>query len=78
MLSLIALVLRRRLYPPNLEDIREDIKRSEDVDMTALNLTQMIEQYGSQGWFGVLRKDLGPWLLLQTEDLTNVLEIWRK
>ncbi|KAL8760559.1 MAG: hypothetical protein Q9184_003254 [Pyrenodesmia sp. 2 TL-2023] len=77
-LALIGLVLKRRLYPPTLEDIREDIKRSEDVERTALNLTQLIEQHGAHGWVDALRRDLGPWLLLQMDDLTNVLEIWRK
>lgn len=71
-------VLKRRLYPPTLEDVRGEIKRSEDVEMTALNLTQLIEQHGSHGWTDALREDLGPWLLLQLEDLANVLEIWRK
>lgn len=78
MLALIGFVLKRRLYPPTLEDIREDIKRSEDVERTALNLTQLIEQHGAHGWVDVLRQNLGPWLLLQMDDFTNVLEIWRK
>lgn len=43
-----------------------------------MNITQLIEQHGSHGWTDVLRQDLGPWLLLQLEDLANVLEIWRK
>ncbi|KAL8659790.1 MAG: hypothetical protein Q9202_006940 [Teloschistes flavicans] len=76
-LALIWLVLKRRLYPPTLEDVREEIKRSEDVDLTALNITQLIEQHGSHGWTDALRQDLGPWLLLQLEDLANILEIWR-
>lgn len=43
-----------------------------------MNITQLIEQHGSHGWTDALRQDLGPWLLLQLEDLANVLEIWRK
>ena len=77
-LTIIGIVLKRRLYPPNLDDIREDVKRSEDVEQTAWNLTQLIEQHGSGGWLNALRQDLGPWLILQMDDLTNVLEIWRK
>ncbi|KAL8654814.1 MAG: hypothetical protein Q9210_001272 [Variospora velana] len=76
-LALIAMVLKRRLYPPTLEDIREDIKRSEDAERTALNLTQLIEQHGAHGWVDALRQDLGPWFLLQLDDVANVLEIWR-
>ena len=77
-MGLIYLVLKRRFYPPTLNDIREEIKRSEDSEQTALNLTQLIEQRGSHGWIEALRQDLGPWMLLQIEDLANVLEIWRK
>ncbi|KAL8917353.1 MAG: hypothetical protein Q9172_005893 [Xanthocarpia lactea] len=76
-LALVYLVLKRRLYPPTLEDMRGEIKRSEDVEMTALNITQLIEQHGSHGWTDALRQDRGPWLLLQLEDLANVLEIWK-
>ncbi|KAI4180440.1 MAG: hypothetical protein LQ348_005199 [Seirophora lacunosa] len=76
-LALIAVVLQRRLYPPTAEDIREDIIRSEDAERTALNLTQLIEQHGAHGWVEALRQDLGPWFLLQLEDIANVLEIWR-
>ncbi|KAL8651975.1 MAG: hypothetical protein Q9226_004459 [Calogaya cf. arnoldii] len=76
-LALIWVVVKRRLYPPTLEDIRDEIKRSEDVEMTAMNITQLIEQHGSHGWTDALQQDLGPWLLLQLEDLTNILEIWR-
>ncbi|KAL8636427.1 MAG: hypothetical protein Q9228_006177, partial [Teloschistes exilis] len=76
-LAFIWLVIRRRLYPPTIEDIRDEIKRSEDVDMTALNITQLIEQHGSHGWTDALRQDFGPWLLLQLDDLANILEIWR-
>ncbi|KAL8869908.1 MAG: hypothetical protein Q9174_003920 [Haloplaca sp. 1 TL-2023] len=76
-LTVIWLVFKRRIYPPTLEDTREEIKRSENVEATALNITQLIEQHGSHGWTDALRQDLGPWLLLQLEDLANVLEIWR-
>lgn len=77
MLTLIGLVIKRRLYPPTIEAIRDDVKRAEDVEMTALNLTQLIEQHGAHGWVDALRQDLGPWLL-QMDDLANVLEIGRK
>ncbi|KAL8856549.1 MAG: hypothetical protein Q9178_006864 [Gyalolechia marmorata] len=55
-----------------------EVKRPEDVEMTALNITQLIEEHGSHGWTDALRLDLGPRLLLQLEDLANVLEIWGK
>jgi len=74
----IWLVLRRRLYPPTLDDLRDDIKRSEDVEQTATNLTQLIEQHGSRGWVDALITDLGPRSLLQLTDAADSLEIIRK
>ena len=72
------LVLRRHLYPPTAEDLRENINRSEDVEQTATNLTQLIEQHGSRGWVDALIKELGPRSLLALTDMANTLEIIRK
>ena len=72
------LVLRRHLYPPTTEDLRENIKRSEDVEQTATNLTQLIEQHGSRGWVDALIEELGPRSLLALTDMANTLEIIRK
>ncbi len=71
-------MLSRRLYPPTTEDLRENIKRSEDLEQTATNLTQLIEQHGTRGWVDALIKDLGPRSLLQLEDTADALEIMRK
>ncbi len=71
-------VLRRHLYPPSVEDLRENIKRSEDIEQTATNLTQLIEQHGSRGWVDALIKELGPRSLLALADLADTLEIIRK
>ena len=72
------LVLRRHLYPPTTEDLRASIQRSEDVEQTATNLTQLIEQYGSRGWMDALIKELGPRSLLALADMADTLEIMRK
>lgn len=72
------LVLRRHLYPPTIEDLRENIKRSEDVEQTATNLTQLIEQHGSRGWVDALIKELGPRSLVALTDMADTLEIIRK
>lgn len=72
------LVLRRHFYPPTVEDLRENIKRSEDVEQTATNLTQLIEQHGSRGWVDALIKELGPRSLLALADTADTLEIMRK
>ena len=72
------LVLHRHLYPPTTEDLRENIKRSEDVEQTATSLTQLIEQHGSRGWVDALIKELGPRSLLALTDMADTLEIIRK
>lgn len=74
----IWLVVCRRLYPPTLDDLREDIKRSEDVEQTAANFTQLIEQHGSRGWVDAVIADLGPRALVQLTDAADSLEIMRK
>ncbi|KAL9035792.1 MAG: hypothetical protein Q9180_004661 [Flavoplaca navasiana] len=47
-LALIRIV-KRRLYPFTLEDIRREINRSKDAQMMAINITQLIEQRASHG-----------------------------
>ena len=75
---MILLVLKRRYRPPTIESLREDIKRSEDTEQTALSLTQLIEQHGSRGWLGALTEKLGPRSMLELEDMADALEILRK
>ena len=75
---MLWLVLKRWYHPPTLENLCEDIKRSEDTQQTALNLTQLIEQYGSRGWLDALIEKTGPNSMLQLEDMADALEIMRK
>lgn len=75
---MLLLVLKRWYYPPTPESLNEDIKRSEDTQQTALNLTQLIEQHGSRGWLDALIEKMGPGAMLQLEDMADALEILRK
>ena len=75
---MLLLVLKRWYYPPTPESLNEDIKRSEDTQQTALNLTQLIEQHGSRGWLDALIEKMGPSSILQLEDMADALEIVRK
>ena len=74
----MGLVLRRHLYPPTIDDLRDDIKRSEDTEQTATNLTQLIEQHGSRGWMDALIQKMGPRSMLALTDIADTLEIMRK
>ncbi|KAL8841920.1 MAG: hypothetical protein Q9170_000700 [Blastenia crenularia] len=46
--------------------------RSENIEITALNITQLIEQHGSHGWTDALRQDLGTRLLLQLQGTAHL------
>ena len=72
------IVLRRGLYPPTIDDLREDIKRSEDTEQTATNLTQLIEQHGSRAWMDALIEKMGPRSMVALADMADSLEIMRK
>lgn len=72
------LVVRRHLYPPTAEDLRDNIEISEDVEQTATSLTQLIEQHGSRGWVDALIQKLGPRSLLTITDMADTLEVMRK
>lgn len=80
----LYLVAERRLHGQSIEDLREDIKHREDVERTALSLTEFIEKQGDENWAHDLLQDLGPWLMVQLADLANFFESvrnfyeWRK
>ncbi|KAG8527407.1 uncharacterized protein KY384_007559 [Bacidia gigantensis] len=78
MVCVLYLVIARWYHPPTPQDLREDIKRSEDIEQTAQNMTQLIEQHGSRGWLDAAIEKLGPASMLQLEDMADALEILRK
>jgi hypothetical protein len=74
----IYTLLRRHFYPPNIEDMREKVERSEDPSKTALDINELIEQQGSTGWVDPLIDRLGPWLSMQLSDGANMFEVlWK-
>jgi hypothetical protein len=84
MSALLYMVVERRWHGRSMEDLREDIKHREDVERTALSLTEFIEKQGDENWAHDLLQDLGPWLMVQLADLANFFESvrnfyeWRK
>lgn len=72
------LVIERRLNAPSMEDIRQDIERTEDRQQTALTLTEYIQKEGDEKWADKILEDLGPWLMIQLADLANFFESLRK
>ena len=61
-----------------MDDLHEDIKHREDVNRTALSLTEFIEKEGDEKWADDLLEGLGPWLMIQLADFANLFETVRK
>jgi hypothetical protein len=78
LISLLAMVVKRRVYHPTIDELRKDLGRSEDAELTAMNISQLIEQHGAHGWVDPLIEKAGPSVLSQLEDLANFLEVLRK
>lgn len=82
--AILYLVVQRRLHSQTMEDLREDIRHREDVERTALSLTEFIEKRGNENWAHDLLQEIGPWLMIQLADLANFFETvrnfyeWRK
>jgi hypothetical protein len=76
--ALIYLVAERKLHGQSMEDLREDIRHREDVERTALSLTEFIEKQGDENWADDLLQQVGPWLMVQLGDLANFFESVRK
>ena len=76
--AIIYLVAQRHFHSPTLEDLREDVKRTEDVHETALTLTEFIEKKGDEMWADELLEGLGPWLMIQLSDMAAFFEVMRK
>jgi len=75
---LVYLVAERRIHGVSIEDLREDIKHTEDQHKTALSITEFIEKKGDEEWADGILQDLGPWLMVQLADAANFFETTRK
>ncbi|KAF7507453.1 hypothetical protein GJ744_010384 [Endocarpon pusillum] len=75
LLALLGLVIKRRSCHPTIEELRQELERSENADLTALSIPQLIEQHGAQGWVNALVEKTGPSVLSQLEDMANFLEV---
>ncbi|KAF2853539.1 hypothetical protein T440DRAFT_505843 [Plenodomus tracheiphilus IPT5] len=81
---LVYIVAERRIHGVSIEDMREDIKHTEDQRQPALSITEFIEKKGDEHWADDILQDLGPWLMIQLADAANFFETtrnfyeWRK
>ena len=51
------------------------IERAEDWVLTALTIGEQIKKRGEHGWMEPLIEEMGPWLMIQLADLSNLLEV---
>lgn len=58
-----------------MDGVRKDIARTEDSVLTALTIGELIEKHGEHRWIEPLIEEMGPWLMIQLADLSNLLEV---
>ncbi|CBX97692.1 predicted protein [Plenodomus lingam JN3] len=81
---LVYIVAERKIHGVSIEDLREDVKHTEDQRRTALSITEFIEKKGDEHWADNILQELGPWLMIQLADAANFFETirnfyeWRK
>ncbi|KAF2658499.1 hypothetical protein K491DRAFT_652742 [Lophiostoma macrostomum CBS 122681] len=73
--AIVYFVIQRRFHKMTLEDLRNDLKRTEDVHETAMTFSEFIEKKGDEQWADKLIQDLGPWLMVQLCDMANFFEV---
>lgn len=75
---MIYIVAERRINGVTMEALRENVKHTEDIHVTALSLTEFIEKKGDEKWADEILQDLGPWLMVQLSDSADFFESVRK
>ncbi|KAF1851376.1 uncharacterized protein K460DRAFT_303543 [Cucurbitaria berberidis CBS 394.84] len=82
--AIMYFVIERHVHGNSLDDLRQDIQHREDVQKTALSITELIEKEGDEEWTDKLLEGVGPWAMVQLADAANLLESvrnfyeWRK
>ena len=74
----IYTVIRRRCYPPTIDELLSKVKQAEDKDASPRNLSQLIEQHGEHGWVEPFLEQAGSIILSHVEDLADLMETIRK
>lgn len=72
---IIYMLLRNRLYPEDVEGVRQGYARSIDQVMKAQAWSELVEKHGPKGWIEPLFDELGPVIQLQLSDAADYLEI---
>lgn len=71
-------VVLRRFSPPTIEEMHRRLARSEDKDLDAEDLTELIVKHGTHGWVDRLIETAGPVLLCCAENLADFMETMNK
>jgi len=78
LLFILYKVLKRRWFPPSIEELRDDLYRGENQEATARDLSELIDQQGTHGWVDSLIQKAGPSVMLHVDDMANFMEMLRK
>jgi hypothetical protein len=71
---IVYLVIMRHVHGDTLENLRDEIRRTEDVRQTARSLTEFIQKEGEEEWANRILELIGEWLMIQLADLANTIE----
>lgn len=72
---IIYTLRRNRLYPEDVEGVRQAYARSIDQVMKAQAWSELVEKHGPKGWIEPLFDEPGPLIQLQLSDAADYLEI---
>ncbi|KAJ9654521.1 hypothetical protein H2198_006464 [Neophaeococcomyces mojaviensis] len=70
----IYITIRNKLYPTNVEAIRESVQRSKDQSAKVRAWGELIQKHGGNDWIEPFFDAIGPHLQLQLGDLAILLE----
>lgn len=72
---IIYAVLRNRFYPTSVKSLESAQRRAQDNSRKAVQISELMDKHGNEGWLEPLAKDVGPYVQLQVNDIANLLEV---
>ncbi|KUL92320.1 hypothetical protein ZTR_02360 [Talaromyces verruculosus] len=74
---IIYITLKNKLYPHDVNSMRESLDRSLDRGAQAYRFGELVDRYGREKWLEPLLDQMAPFIRLQLGDLVAFLEITR-
>lgn len=70
--------IKRYLFPPTINEVREGNERATKLENDAMRLDQVAEQAGGGSWLEPFTESIGPWAQMQLKDTADFIEILNK